>query len=481
MIFPFAARRLLPALMFLIALMPAHVFAQAPLGVVPKNTKIETFDFGRFGTVHMYVPLGEIKNVAIFAGGDGRWDEGVGDMAQFLANDGALIIGIDTIAYLESLNSSTERCGYIGADLEALAHAAEKRYALKTYMLPVIAGYSSGASLMYAALAQAPKGTFKGALGLGFCKDMDLHRPVCGGRGLATLPAKEGITLQPMRTLGEPWTVLHGRTDEACAFDITSDFMKQVTGSTLVPLEKVGHGFAAGKRWHPQYLDAYRDLQKPLVRAPLPKEVDDLPLNEVPATGGKVTNAFAVLITGDGGYAGLDRDLAAGLAKAGIPVVVLNSLKYFWEARTAKETAQDVARIVEYYAQQWQRNRVLLVGYSFGANILPAVANLLDPTVQARVDSVSLIGLEPKASFEIRVAGWLGKEAGEQAVLPEIQKLAVAHVPMLCIRGTEEKDSLCESLTPALAHVEVLPGGHHYNGKFSALVQAILASRPVAQ
>jgi type IV secretory pathway VirJ component len=280
-----------------------------------------------------------------------------------------------------------------------------------------------------------------------------------------------------MRTLGEPWTILHGRTDEACAFEITEDFVQQVPGSKLVPLDKVGHGFAVGKRWHPQYLDAYRDLQKPASVAALPKEVDDLPLIQVPATG-KPNNAFAVLITGDGGYAGLDRDLAAGLAKAGIPVVVLNSLKYFWEARTAKETAQDVARIVEYYAQQWQRGRALLVGYSFGANILPAVANQLDPTTQARVDSVSLIGLEGKASFEIRVAGWLGKEAGEQPVLPEIQKLAAAHVPMLCIRGTEEQDSLCESLTPALAHVEVLPGGHHYNGKFSALVQAILASRP---
>ena len=477
MSFSFAARWFSFAALLVAVLSPAHVCAQAPLGVVPRNTRIETFEFGRIGTVHMYVPLGEIRSVAIFAGGDGHWDEGVGDMAQFLANDGALIIGIDTIAYLESLNVSSERCGYIAADLEALAHAAEKRYSLKTYMLPVIAGYSSGASLVYAALAQAPKGTFKGALSLGFCKDMDLHRPVCGGRGLATLPAKEGITLQPMRTLGEPWIVLHGRTDEACAFDITNDFVQQVPGTTLVALEKVGHGFAAGKRWHPQYLDAYRDLQKPSVRAPLPKEVDDLPLTEVPA-GGKAANAFAVLITGDGGYAGLDRDLAAGLAKAGIPVVVLNSLKYFWQARTAKETAQDVARIVEYYAQQWQRNRVLLVGYSFGANILPAVANQLDPTVQARVDSVSLIGLEPKASFEIRVAGWLGKQAGEQPVLPEIQKLAAAHVPMLCIRGTEEKDSLCESLTPALAHVEVLPGGHHYNGKFSALVQAILASRP---
>ena len=39
---------------------------------------------------------------------------------------------------------------------------------------------------------------------------------------------------------------------------------------------------------------------------------------------------FALLLTGDGGWAGLDQELAARLAASGVPTVGLNSLKYFW-------------------------------------------------------------------------------------------------------------------------------------------------------
>lgn len=43
---------------------------------------------------------------------------------------------------------------------------------------------------------------------------------------------------------------------------------------------------------------------------------------------------MAVLITGDDGWADIDRDIAAGLTQKGIAVVGLNALKYFWTART---------------------------------------------------------------------------------------------------------------------------------------------------
>lgn len=468
----------------LLALSP-HARAQEQTGVIPKDTRQETFEFGRFGTVHMYIPR-RIKHVAIFADGDGGWNEGINDMAQLLANEDTLVAGIDSPTYIAALNDAKDHCVYIAADFENLAHAVEKRYQLKTYMVPVISGYSSGASLAYMALAQAPQGTFKGGLSLGFCKDTDLHRPVCRGRGLSTKPGAPlpdtkqpqlpSTVLLPMPQLSEAWTVLQGLTDQACPLPGISAFTQQIPGVNLVQLPKVGHGFGVGKNWHPQFQTAYRELQKPPSVNALPSSVGDLPLVELPA-GAKRTERFAVLITGDGGWAGLDREVASGLVSAGIPVVALNSLKYFWQARTPAGTAQDLARIIDHYSRQWRRERVLLVGYSFGANVLPEVVNALDPSVRARVDSLSLIGLEPKAAFEIRVAGWLGQVTGAQPVQPQLDKLAATHLPVLCIRGQEEKDSLCASLTPTQAHVQLLPGGHHYNGDYAALVRSILGFR----
>ena len=43
---------------------------------------------------------------------------------------------------------------------------------------------------------------------------------------------------------------------------------------------------------------------------------------------------IALLITGDGGWAQLDKEVSAALEARGVPVVGLNSLKYFWGERT---------------------------------------------------------------------------------------------------------------------------------------------------
>ena len=80
----------------------------------------------------------------------------------------------------------------------------------------------------------------------------------------------------------------------------------------------------------------------------------------------------------------------------------LNSLKYFWKQRTPEEAARDVARILRHYLSAWNKQRVLLVGYSFGADVLPFVVNRLPPDLRARVASVSLLGIDSNAAFEVR-------------------------------------------------------------------------------
>jgi hypothetical protein len=53
------------------------------------------------------------------------------------------------------------------------------------YHVPVLVGYSSGATVVYAALVQSPPGTFAGALSLGFCPDQDFSgAALCPGAGL---------------------------------------------------------------------------------------------------------------------------------------------------------------------------------------------------------------------------------------------------------------------------------------------------------
>ena len=441
---------------------------------------------GRFGTVSVYIPEGKPQSVAIFLSGDGGWELGVINMAKALRDQGAVVIGADIRHYLAKLGEAAAKpaapCQMLAADFEDLSHHIQKEIGMREYHVPVLVGYSSGATVVYAALVQSPAGTFAGALSLGFCADQDFSgAALCPGAGLHYTPNKQHeLVLSPAANLKQPWIAFLGQKDEVCSAKAVDEFAAQVANGAVVRLPLVGHGFSVERNWMPQFRAAYARLAAPVEAAPArPPEISDLPVTEVRATGS--SSELAVLLTGDGGWAGLDQELAARLAASGVPTVGLNSLKYFWTQRTAEETARDVARLMRHYLAAWSKERVILVGYSFGADVLPFVVNRLPPELRARIASVSLLGIDSNASFEVSVADWVGSGDGPPT-RPEIA--ALSRVPVLCIYGEGESDSICPGL-PAGANLarEQIGKGHHFSGEYATLADRILAfartARPV--
>jgi type IV secretory pathway VirJ component len=209
---------------------------------------------------------------------------------------------------------------------------------------------------------------------------------------------------------------------------------------------------------------------------PAPANLAGLPLVEVPATGAPTTEAakdtFAVLLSGDGGWAGLDKDVAATLAEHGVAVVGFDSLRYFWRKRTPGGLARDLDRIVRYYAAHWNRRHVVLVGYSQGANALPASFNRLPEPSRNMVAHLVLIGLEHKVAWQFHIGNWIGPPADAQPILPEASKLSAATT--LCLYGEGDGDTLCPELPAESVTAEQMPGGHHFNGAYDDLAARIL-------
>jgi len=429
---------------------------------------------GSFGAVSVYIPTGTPRSVAIFLSGDGGWNLGVVNMAQALRDKGAVVIGVDVTHYLAALRGKTS-CRPIAGDFENLSHQIQKKIGLKEYHVPVLLGYSSGATVVYAVLVQSPPGTFAGAMSLGFCPDQDFGgATLCPGTGLHYSHGKKNdLIFEPTTTLKQPWIALQGQQDQVCAPKAVDDFGAQIPGSQIIRLPKVGHGFGVERNWLPQFLEAYQGLVD-RVNAPQalrPQQIDDLPVNEVHSQGN--SDEFALLLTGDGGWAGLDQELAAHLAARGVPTVGLNSLKYFWTQRSADETAKDVARVIRHYLASWGKKRVLLVGYSFGADVLPFVVNRLPADLQSQIATVSLLGVDSTASFEVSVADWLGNDATGLPTRPELANLAVK--PVLCIYGEGEQDSICPGLQAPRVTSEQVGTGHHFGGEYAQLAEKILA------
>jgi len=128
----------------------------------------ESTEFARFGKVSLYRSSPHPSHVILFVSGDGGWNLGVVEMAKSLSALDALVLGLDITQYLKSVENSQEECIYAASDFELLSKSVQAKLGFPRYVAPIMVGYSSGATLVYAALVQAPPNTFRGAVSLGF-------------------------------------------------------------------------------------------------------------------------------------------------------------------------------------------------------------------------------------------------------------------------------------------------------------------------
>jgi type IV secretory pathway VirJ component len=428
-------------------LLSTRIDGQAPAPHKPsaetltaKALPVETLRVPTFGTVTIYRSAHrsatQPNQVVLFLSGDGGWNLGVVEMAEQLRREGALVVGIDIRAFMKNLDASSA-CAYPAGALEELSRFVQTRLRLSAYKRPMLVGYSSGATMAYAAIAAAPPETFAGAVSLGFCPELEIRAPLCQMRGLRATKKPKGIgsDLAPFGGASVPWMVLQGEVDQACVPGQTRVFVAATGAARLFSLPNVGHGFGVASRWQPPLLEAYHAIADhpsthDVPRASTP-EIADLSLIEAPAKGAPVGDTMAVLLSGDGGWADIDKALADGLSAAGIPVVGWSSLDYYWSPRSPAAAAADLARIVMHYSAAWKRPRVIVVGYSFGADVASFLVNRLPSAAKAHVSRVALLGPSEHAAFEFHVASWLGGGSDLQyPTRPELQRL---DVPTLCL------------------------------------------------
>jgi type IV secretory pathway VirJ component len=380
---------------------------------------------GRFKNVAVYRPVGAVKQFVLFLSGRSGWNGTAAAMADAMADDGVLVAGIDTPRLIADFRREGASCVFPDGDLENLSHFVQAYYKVPTYHTPILAGYSAGASFAYAMAEQTPRGLFAGALSVAAEGRFDA---LCARKALAT-PRAETVSLPP----DPPRT----------------HWMPQVKGA----LARITGG---------------RSERLP----PPPKSLADLPVVEVPAVGGASSDLFAILLSGDGGWAGLDRQLAQSLSERGIPVAGLDSLRYFWTARTPDSVAQDLDRTLRYYAAHWGKSHALLIGYSQGADVMPFALNRLPAATREMVSLTTLLGVGEKALFEFHLTNWISDGAHGMPIAPEIDKLSAAK--LLCIYGADDDESSCSKIDRAHARVVELPGGHHFDGDYGRLATLIL-------
>src|SRR5438552_17469967 len=78
-----------------------------------------------------------------------------------------------------------------------------------------------------------------------------------------------------------------------------------------------------------------------------------------------------IYYTGDGGFNSFSTGFAKQFNIKGYPVISFNCLKSFWKAKTPDQSALEASNLISYYENSWKRKKLILIGYSFGADVLP--------------------------------------------------------------------------------------------------------------
>jgi len=297
-----------------------------------------------------------------------------------------------------------------------------------------------------------------------------LRKRLCETNSLHTVPIGKdrSHSLLVRDKLEAQWIVFQSPTQRACRPAVTQRFVSEAPGTQIQPVSldpKSGN-------WEAALSVAVQRLDPPPKKraAAPPAELAGLPIVEVPTK--RAGSTLAILISGDGGWAGIDKAVAASLVEKGIAVVGVDSLRYFWKERTPQSAAADVDRIAQHYLDAWDKNDILLIGYSQGADILPFVVNRLPAATRSHLRLVAMLGLGERAVFEFHLANWLSQSDDGLPIAPELQRMS--SVRALCIYSDDGDESSCPDAASNTLRAVSLPGGHHFGGDYDRVAALIL-------
>ena len=470
-----------------LALLLAAPSADAPPASRPAANPIEErrMRLPFVGEATVYIPPDPTGRAILFLSGDDGWGRGVVDMARRAASNGpAAVAGLSYPALRKAAQQSKSGCWYPAGDLETIGQSLEKQLSFSEYSKPTLVGYSSGATIVYAALAASGE-SFSGGMSLGFCPELQGVSPLCAHDDFRPTydERRRKADFAPVEEIAGGWEILQGEADKACTPESTHAFARDIRGAHVTLLEGVGHGYGNPARWGAAFDQGLREIGK-TAEADVPPsskgrpgaldpdleaELDALGLPLVTSLVGK-PRAFLLFISGDGGWSSLDKALVEELAQHGVSTVAINTLKYFWSEKSPDRVAADLKRLVEVC----RRGGLPLFagGYSFGAEVMPVV---LDRAEFRKVFAgLVLISPGPHASFEVSVLDWLRtkEKSTPYSVLEHTRALQDLHV--FFSAGQKDEESICPELRgPAGRVVELLPGSHHYNGSYHRLAASV--------
>lgn len=179
-------------------------------------------------------------------------------------------------------------------------------------------------------------------------------------------------------------------------------------------------------------------------------------------------------ISGDAGFNTFTKGLGTDLHKLGYDVFALDTKAYFWNKKTPEQTSGDIENYINQQLQGRKNQKVVLLGFSFGADVTPFVYNRFTPDLKSKIQKVFIMGPSKSNDFQIHLDEYFGVEPkGSLQVIPEINKMGTAPVLLIVSDFEFAHFPYYEIKLGSNYKMKHIPGNHHYGNNTKMLANFI--------
>ena len=184
-------------------------------------------------------------------------------------------------------------------------------------------------------------------------------------------------------------------------------------------------------------------------------------------------DASIVFVSGDAGLPrwSLGRQVVQRLAAGDYAVTAVDSLSAFSKRRSPEQAAWILAAAMHEAIRRNPGAPIVLLGQSFGSDIIPIAVTHLPADLRSRIARIILTVPATQAYLQVSPGEMLGTARPDQPLLPFVRQLPP--VPLTCIYGIEERDSLCRAISGRNIRTVALPGGHGLHRDVDAVIAVV--------
>jgi type IV secretory pathway VirJ component len=198
-----------------------------------------------------------------------------------------------------------------------------------------------------------------------------------------------------------------------------------------------------------------------------------------PPPGSRAENPLVLLISGEGGWRRFDTQLSQWMSSSGYWVGGVNAVDYFWEAQDDRQLLASDFRAfggaLASAAGQPADARLILCGFSFGADLAPWVAGA--GGWSDRIGGMLMLGPDRKGSLEFRLLELLGFDQKDHVFSVAEALQSAAGIPALFIHGEKDSGSDAPALSsqspPPRRMITIAGADHHFSGHEAELRAAL--------